>query len=42
MTGNNGDVTPDVAAARLIERIDALTIATTGSFVHANGTALPW
>lgn len=42
MTGKSGDVDPDVAAARLVERIDALTLATTGSFLHANGSLLPW
>ena len=42
MTGKNGDVDPDVAAGRLVERIDALTLETTGSFLHANGSLLPW
>jgi NAD(P)-dependent dehydrogenase (short-subunit alcohol dehydrogenase family) len=30
------------SAARLIARIDELTLATTGRFVHANGEPLPW
>ena len=30
------------AVQGLIERIDALTLATTGSFWHANGQLLPW
>ncbi len=42
MTGQHGDVDPDVAAARLIDRLDALTLETSGSFLHANGTELPW
>ena len=30
------------AASQLIERIDALTLAASGTFQHANGEALPW
>ena len=30
------------AVQGLIKRIDALTLATTGSFWHANGQLLPW
>jgi NAD(P)-dependent dehydrogenase (short-subunit alcohol dehydrogenase family) len=42
MVGGNGDISPDGAAAQLVERLDALTLAETGSFVHAKGDALPW
>lgn len=42
MTGNQGHVDPDEAAAGLIERIDELGMETTGSFHHANGETLPW
>lgn len=42
MVGGSGDVTPDQAAANLVRRLDALTLADTGTFWHANGTALPW
>lgn len=42
MTGGHGDVDPNVAAARLIERIDGLSLANTGSWWHANGEVLPW
>ncbi|MCB1599894.1 MAG: SDR family oxidoreductase [Xanthomonadales bacterium] len=42
MTGGAGDVDPAAAAAQLVERINALTIATSGSFWHANGSELPW
>ncbi|MDJ0927583.1 MAG: SDR family oxidoreductase [Gammaproteobacteria bacterium] len=41
MTGRRG-VTPDYAASGLIERIDELTLETTGSFWHAEGEELPW
>ena len=42
MTGGRGDVDPATAARNLIARIDELTPATCGRFVHANGSALPW
>ena len=42
MTGGRGDVDAATAARNLIARIDELTPATSGSFVHANGSALPW
>jgi NAD(P)-dependent dehydrogenase (short-subunit alcohol dehydrogenase family) len=42
MVGGHGDVTPAQAAERLIARVDGLDLARTGSFWHANGTALPW
>ena len=42
MVGGSGDVTPDEAATQLIARIDALTPESSGTFQHANGTALPW
>lgn len=42
MTGNTGDIGPDEAAGRLIQRIQELSLETTGSFRHANGEALPW
>jgi NAD(P)-dependent dehydrogenase (short-subunit alcohol dehydrogenase family) len=42
MTGNSGNVTPDKAAVQLIERIEALTLAESGGFWHANGERLPW
>lgn len=42
MVGGTGDVSPDTAAAQLIERLDTLTLEQSGSFWHANGTALPW
>lgn len=42
MTRGNGDVTPDVAAERLLSRIDELTLETSGTFWHAEGQVLPW
>ena len=42
MTGGKGEVSPAVAAAGLISRIDELRLATSGSFWHADGRVLPW
>lgn len=42
MTGGTGLVDADEAARGLIERIDALTLETSGTFWHANGERLPW
>jgi len=42
MTGGRGDVDAATAARNLIARIDELTPATSGSFLHANGSSLPW
>ncbi|OZB04079.1 MAG: short-chain dehydrogenase [Idiomarina sp. 34-48-12] len=42
MVNNAGDISADTAAERLIQRIDELSIATTGQFRHSNGDSLPW
>ena len=42
MVGGTGDVTPEQSAVQLVERLDALTLDQSGTFVHANGSALPW
>ena len=42
MTGGHGNVAPETAAAQLIDRIDELGPATTGTFWHANGQVLPF
>lgn len=42
MIGGHGDITPDQAAERLIARIDALDLESSGQFWHSNGTLLPW
>ena len=42
MTGHNGYIEPQEAAAGLIARLDALTLETSGTFWHQNGDVLPW
>ncbi len=42
MTGQQGLVDPPESASGLIERIDELTLDTSGGFWHANGERLPW
>ena len=42
MTRHTGHIDPDEAAANLIQRINELSLETTGSFRHANGEDLPW
>ncbi|WP_440054762.1 SDR family oxidoreductase [Pseudoalteromonas sp. T1lg65] len=42
MVNYAGDIGPDVAAERLIKRIDALNIENSGSFWHSSGEILPW
>lgn len=42
MIGFAGDVSPETAAERLKQRIDELTLNTSGTFWHANGEVLPW
>ncbi|MGQ4661005.1 SDR family NAD(P)-dependent oxidoreductase [Lysobacter sp. F6437] len=42
MVGGSGDVSPEQAAAQLVERLDTLALEQTGTFWHANGTSLPW
>ncbi len=42
LVGNQGDIDTTEAALRLGQRIDELTLDTTGSFRHSNGQALPW
>lgn len=37
-----GDIAPETAAKRLAQRIDELSLKTSGSFRHSNGEALPW
>lgn len=40
--GHGGQVEPADAARGLIDRVEALTLETTGGFWHANGQRLPW
>ena len=42
MTGYNGLIDTDESARGLIQRIDDLTLQTSGTFWHANGEQLPW
>lgn len=42
MTERRGHLKPDESAALLVQRIDDLSLATTGRFFHANGEELPW
>ncbi len=42
MVGGHGEVSPEQAAKQLVARLDALTLDHSGSFWHANGSALPW
>lgn len=42
LVGNQGDLTTDEAAKKLIERIGEINLDNTGTFKHANGRLLPW
>jgi len=42
MTDHTGNTDPADAARQLVDRLDALTFETTGTFWHANGQVLPW
>ena len=42
MTGTHGTVEPTDAVRGLLERIDALDLASSGGFWHMNGERLPW
>ena len=42
MTDGAGNIEPDQSAKQLVDRLDALSLETTGTFWHANGQVLPW
>ena len=42
MTSGQGLIDAATSAAGLIERLDELTLATSGTFVHESGELLPW
>lgn len=42
MTRGQGLIDPDQSARGLIERIDALSLETSGGFWHVDGQTLPW
>jgi len=41
MTGGQG-ISPEEAAGNLLDRIDQISLATSGQFLHASGEPLPW
>ncbi len=42
MTEGSGNIGPADAAKQLVERVDQLTLESSGTFWHANGQVLPW
>jgi len=42
MVNNNGDISANEAATRIVGLIDGLTLEETGVFKHSNGETLPW
>lgn len=42
MTGGGGQIDTDESVRGMLARIDALTPATSGAFLHQNGSTLPW
>jgi len=42
MTGHHGLIDAEESAAGLLARIDELTLANSGRFLHMNGDSLPW
>ena len=42
MVGGSGDISPEVAAQRLVGVLDKLGLEQSGSFRHSNGSELPW
>ncbi len=42
MVNYGGDISPEVSAERLSQRIDELMLENSGSFWHSNGERLPW
>lgn len=42
LVGGRGDLSPTQAAQQLVQRIDSLELAQSGTFLHGNGTELPW
>lgn len=42
MVNHAGDISADEAAKRLRQRIQELSLETTGTFWHSNGEVLPW
>ncbi|MCL1126475.1 SDR family oxidoreductase [Shewanella surugensis] len=42
MVNHNGDISSDVAATRIVNLIEELTMEDSGVFRHSNGEVLPW
>lgn len=42
MTNESGEMDPDEAVKRMVKVIDALDVATSGSFLHRDGHVLPY
>ncbi len=42
MTGHSGHLTTEQAATALIARMDGLSLQSSGTFWHSDGTELPW
>ena len=42
MVGFGGDISPAIAAERLMQRVDELNLQNSGTFWHSNGEVLPW
>lgn len=42
MVGFSGDISTATCAARLVQRMDELTLESSGTFWHSNGEVLPW
>ncbi len=42
LVDHQGELTADQSASQLIERIEELTLKTSGTFRHTNGESLPW
>lgn len=42
MTGHGGLIDPDESASGLIQRMEELTLESSGGFWHTNGDRLPW
>lgn len=42
MVGYAGDISAEVSAQRLVQRMDELNLENTGTFWHSNGEVLPW
>jgi NAD(P)-dependent dehydrogenase (short-subunit alcohol dehydrogenase family) len=42
MVNFGGDISAELSAQRLVERMDELNMSNSGSFWHSNGEVLPW